>query len=223
MTEISIGRALDENIIVTLVQRGITTETFRRLDHDKKYRIYRAALRLFGKYGYDGLSIDQFCHDAGISKGSFFQYFPSKSHLLEFTILLFDNYLSTLFEEIKRTAPGPMVRQRLIHLYEELVINSRLYRIEEQFYLFATRAIYHSAILLEGIDLERHLTNYVIEIIKRGEEIGEIRGDFDYELTGHLVAMIISALVGKTYLGKKLPHRQTREYLISFLFDGIKA
>ena len=216
-------RIINENKIVELVRNKIVSDTFRRLDADKKNRLYLIAAKLFGEYGYDGLSVDQYCDEASISKGSFFQYFPSKSHLLEFTILIFDDYLEQLFDEIRKTETGPMVRQKLSHLYDILAINSRIYSNEEKFYLFATRAIDHSAVSLHGIDLERHLVEYVEEIIRRGEETGEIRGDFRIDLTSNLVSMIIGALVSRTYGRKKGTLRETENYLITFLFDGISA
>jgi AcrR family transcriptional regulator len=216
-------RIINENKIVELVNNKVVSDTFRRLDSGKKSRLYQVAVKLFGEYGYDGLSVDQFCEDASISKGSFFQYFPSKSHLLEFAILIFDDSLDQLFNEIRKSEPGPMVRQKLSHLYDTLVINSRIYSNEEKFYLFATRAIDHSAVSLQGIDLERHLVEYVEEIIRRGEETGEIRGDFEIDLTSNLVSLIIGALVSTIYGRKKGTLKETEGYLITFLFDGISA
>ena len=40
---------LDENLISELVARGTVTDTFRRLSPDKKNRIYRVAIKLFGE------------------------------------------------------------------------------------------------------------------------------------------------------------------------------
>ena len=217
------NRIVNENLIVELVKNKVISDTFRRLNADKKSRLYQIAVKLFGEYGYDGLSVDQYCEEASISKGSFFQYFPSKSHLLEFAILIFDDYLEQLFDEIRKAEPGPMVRQKISHLYDTLVINSRIYSNEEKFYLFATRAIDHSAVSLQGIDLERHLVIYVEEIVRRGEETGEIRGDFNIDLTSNLVSLIIGALVNNTYGRKKETLRETESYLITFLFDGISA
>lgn len=214
---------LDENRVLGMVQRKVTTETFRRLPPDKKALIYHTALRLFGEYGYDGLAVDQLCHEAGISKGSFFQYFPSKSHLLEFCVLLFDQYLANWVAEIRRSDEGGLAKQRLLHLYRAAVVNSRLHPAEEQFYLFVTRALNHSAVALEGIYLERHFTDYVTEIVRRGEATGEIRGDFDASLTSHLMALVLEALVSRAFEGKAPPRRETERYVISFLFDGIKA
>jgi len=214
---------INENLIVELVRRKVVTETFRRLPPEKKEQIYRTAIALFGEYGYDGMPVDRFCREAGISKGSFFQYFPSKTNLLEFSLLIFDDYLDRLVREIRTRETAAFARDRLRYLYDSLVVNVKMYRPEQQFYLFATHALHHAGVVIEGIDLERHFREYVNEIVRRGTETGEIRADFDVELTGYLVAIIIDALLQRQFSGRHLPRRQTEEYLVSFLFDGIRV
>jgi hypothetical protein len=86
-----------------------------------------------------------------------------------------------------------------------------------------THGLDHAGVVLEGIDLERHFRSYVEEIVTRGVETGEIRGDVEVDLTGRLVSMLIGALLQRQFSGRFLPRRRTEEYLISFLFDGIKA
>ncbi len=214
---------LDENLIVELVRREIVSDTFRRLPPDKKNQIYNAAIRLFGKYGYDGLPVDRFCNDAGISKGSFFQYFPTKSHLLELSILVFDDYLARWVQEIRADETAVLARDRLRYLYDSLVLNVKLHAPEQRFFLFVINGLNHSRVSIEGIDLQRHFHDYVAEIIERGGETGEIRSDFAVDLTCYLVSTIMEALLQRQFTGKHLPRRQTEEYLISFLFDGITA
>jgi AcrR family transcriptional regulator len=214
---------LDENVIAELVRREVVSDTFRRLPPQKKLQVYRAATALFGTYGYDGLSVDRICHDAGISKGSFFQYFESKSHLLEFTILVLDDYLAKWVAELKQNESAVLARARIMYLYQSIVVNAKLHTSEQKFFLFVTHALDHSGVVFEGLELERHLVAYVREIVERGVQTGEIRRDFEVELTGYLVAIIMEALLRRHFSGRHLPLRQTEEYLISFLFDGIKA
>ncbi len=214
---------LDENVVAQLVKRKVASDTFRRLAPEKKELVYRAALRLFGEYGYDGLSVEQLCKEASISKGSFFQYFPSKSHLLEFALLVFDDYLAKWVAEVRRNEKAVLARDRLKYLYDALVVNTKFFSAEKSFYLFATSAIDHSAVAIEGIDLERHFHQHIAEIIERGEKTGEIRGDFDVEQTGYLVSIIMQALVSRHFSATRRPRLQTGAYLVSFLFDGIKA
>jgi AcrR family transcriptional regulator len=219
---------LNENLIADLVGQKVVTDTFRRLHPEKKVQVYRAGIRLFGTYGYDGLSVDRICTECAISKGSFFQYFPSKTNLLEFVLILFDDYVAQWVVEVHRRETAALARDRLLYLYHELIINSKLYRAEQTFYLFATRGLNHAGVEIEGIDPERHFREYIAEIIARGEQTGEIRGDFEVDLTSHLVALIIDAIVGRQFSSRKswgrpMPASQVGEYLISFLFDGIKA
>jgi AcrR family transcriptional regulator len=214
---------LDENVVAQLVGRGVVSDTFRRLVAEKKDQVYRAAIRLFGEYGYDGLAVEMICREAGISKGSFFQYFPSKSHFLEFAILIFDDYLVKWVDEVRREERAVLAKDRLMYLYHALIVNSKLYRAEQKFFLFVTHALHHSGVAIRGIELERHFCDYVAEIIKRGEETGEIRGDFEPELTGYLVSVIIGGMVQRQFSWEPAPTTRLGEYLISFLFDGIGA
>lgn len=214
---------LDENLVLELVESKIITETFRRLDPAKKARIYQTAIKLLAEYGYDGLAIDQLCSDASISKGSFFQYFPSKSHLFEFSILVFDNYLHQWVTEIRKNETSVFVRDRLSYLYQALVINSKLYKEEERFYLYLTSSRDHATVVIEGLDPSRHFQEYINDIIERGVETGEVRSDFRVDLTGYLVTLIIEGLIRRQFTNQILSRREMGDYLISFLFDGIKS
>jgi AcrR family transcriptional regulator len=214
---------LDENVIAELADRKVITDTFRRLHPDKKLQVYRAAIGLFGRYGFDGLAVNRICREAGISKGSFFQYFESKSHLLEFTILLFDDYLTKWLAGIRSKETAGLARHRLKYLYQSLVTEAELHRHEQMFFLFVTHGLEHAGVVLEGIDLERHIREYVEEIVSRGVVTGEVRGDYDADLTGWLVATIIAALLRRQFAGPGPDHDRIADYLTSFLFDGIKA
>ena len=215
--------SLNENLIADLVKRKVVTDTFRRLAPDKKERVYQTALALFGHYGYDGLPVDRFCREAGISKGSFFQYFPSKSHLLEFSLLVFDGYLSDWLDEVRREEKAVMARDRLIYLYHAIVLNTKLFKSERVFYLFVTNALTHAGVVVEGVDPERHFREYIADIVRRGVQTGEIRSDYEPGMTEHLVTIVMSALIAREYKPAKSTGHRIEEYLISFLFDGIKA
>ena len=54
----------------------------RRSTHDKiRDKILDSASRLFNRYGFNAVSIDDVMGDAGLTRGSFYTYFASKTEL----------------------------------------------------------------------------------------------------------------------------------------------
>jgi len=56
-------------------------EAFRKLPEEKRARVVDAALREFGRHGYDSASLDRLVRAAGISKGGLYEYIGSKQDL----------------------------------------------------------------------------------------------------------------------------------------------
>jgi AcrR family transcriptional regulator len=77
---------------------------------DKRARIKRAALELFGKRGYEGTAIDAIAERAGIAVGGFYQHFRSKRQLL---LTLMDELLEALSRLDMSPAGGSDMRTRL--------------------------------------------------------------------------------------------------------------
>jgi hypothetical protein len=46
-----------------------------------KNKIVQSARKLFNRFGFDGVSVDQTMADAGLTRGGFYSYFESKSDL----------------------------------------------------------------------------------------------------------------------------------------------
>ena len=211
---------LDENLVASMVTRRVVGDTFRRLPPDKKWRIYQAALRLFGRYGYDGLPVARLCRQAAISKGSFFQYFPSKSHLLEFCLLVFDDRLERLFDDIRRRETAGTVRQRLAYLCTA-VTASDLSPDERLFYLLAVWGLRHSGVETAGIDLERHFRAGVREIVLRGIETGEVRGDYPGAVLAEAVAAVLSGLLSRVFAVPDEDPGPLSETVLAVVLDGL--
>jgi AcrR family transcriptional regulator len=52
--------------------------------HERRERLYEAALSLFRSQGYDETTVDQITQRAGLAKGTFFNYFPTKDAVLRY-------------------------------------------------------------------------------------------------------------------------------------------
>jgi AcrR family transcriptional regulator len=51
---------------------------------ERKERLYEAALMLFRTQGYEATTVDQITRQAGLAKGTFFNYFPTKDAVLRY-------------------------------------------------------------------------------------------------------------------------------------------
>lgn len=75
-------------------------EYFLDLPPDKQQRIVSAAMREFGRYGYQKTSAEQIAQSAGIGKGMLFRYFGSKKGLFEYLVAYTMDFLSRWFGDL---------------------------------------------------------------------------------------------------------------------------
>jgi AcrR family transcriptional regulator len=74
---------------------------------ETKNRIIRNARRLFNRYGFDAVSIDDVMADAGFTRGSFYIYFESKGDLYAEAVSQILNEKQLLSGDGVSVHPGP--------------------------------------------------------------------------------------------------------------------
>ena len=79
----------------------------QRRSRETRERLFRAALRLFAEKGFAETTVEDITNAADVGKGTFFNYFPSKEHIL---IAFSDMQLSKLQATVDqmRARPEPM-------------------------------------------------------------------------------------------------------------------
>jgi AcrR family transcriptional regulator len=79
----------------------------QRRSTETRERLFRAALRLFAEQGFAETTVEDITNSADVGKGTFFNYFPSKEHIL---IAFSDMQLSKLQATVDqmRARPEPM-------------------------------------------------------------------------------------------------------------------
>ncbi len=63
---------------------GLNTSKREQGKLERKERLYEAALTLFREQGYEATTVDQITRQAGLAKGTFFNYFPTKDAVLRY-------------------------------------------------------------------------------------------------------------------------------------------
>src|SRR5512139_2319919 len=77
--------------------------TFRHLPPDKQERVLDAALNEFADQGYHQASLNRLVAQAGIAKGSLYQYFPNKEGIFRHIFQLALNLVRQTLVEVKES------------------------------------------------------------------------------------------------------------------------
>src|SRR6478735_9212403 len=70
---------------------------------ETKKRIQKAAISLFQQQGYQKTTVSQITHEAGVAKGTFFNYFKTKEEVLHYLGINFTNRISYKLEQLLQT------------------------------------------------------------------------------------------------------------------------
>lgn len=88
----------------------------------KKRKILRAALQLFGQYGYHSISTAQIASQAEVSEGLIFRHFGSKQGLLEYLYQEMGEKMTSIFQPIlDSTDPKEVLRQSIVFPFKHLI------------------------------------------------------------------------------------------------------
>jgi len=130
----------------------VPKQTFLNLPKEKREHIMKLAVKGFADFGYEKFSISRLVTDAGIAKGSFYQYFEDKDDLYE-------HVLDRLFEEQKKLLTDDQ-KQRLMQLNLTQFIRALYHSLADQ---MLSREYYIKIML----DYDRHSNH---QLKKRLEE-----------------------------------------------------
>jgi AcrR family transcriptional regulator len=144
-----------------------------RRSAELRERLFRAALDLFAQKGFAETTVEDITNAADVGKGTFFNYFPSKDHILIAFAEMQLAKLKAAAEEARRTqTPMPeFLRSLGVRMTEEPTKNPDIIRALLLGYLSSTPV--REAML----DLQKRVLAVHSEMIAMGQERGEIRSD----------------------------------------------
>jgi AcrR family transcriptional regulator len=149
----------------------------QRRSTEIRERLFRAALQLFAQKGFAETTVEDITEAADVGKGTFFNYFPSKDHIL----LAFGEMQLAKLEaaiELARRTNEPMpefLRGLGTRMTQEPVRNPAIIRALLQAYLSTT------PVRAAMMDLQKRVHSLHSQMILLGQERGEIRGDLPAE------------------------------------------
>lgn len=169
-------------------------DTFFNLPEDKRNRILDAAIDQFSKRHYNKVTIDNVVNNAGIPKGSFYQYFHNKDDLYIYLFTELGDTKINLFEQLKKEIEKTCFRKYMMKYIAELkkleASSSRIAKLKQEFLNQCPQEI-KKQILREEMPKSVKLFEEVIdEYIKKGE----FKKDLDSKSAAYVTVMSLSNL-----------------------------
>src|SRR6267143_2977032 len=156
-----------------LESSGSTSSRRQRRSADIRDRLFGAALQLFAQKGFAETTVEDITEAADVGKGTFFNYFPSKDHIMlafgEMQLLKLEAAI-----ELARKTGEPMpefLRSLGVRMTQEPTRNPAIIRALLQAYLSTT------PVRAAMMDLQRRVHSLHTQMIQLGQDRGEIRND----------------------------------------------
>lgn len=177
-------------------------KTFENLPEHKKDRIKAAALSEFGSRGYAAASINTIVREAGIAKGSIFQYFGDKEGLFLFVLTscvdMVKEYLRDVRDSTTRKDIFFRLRQTLLSGVRFIEEFPDAYRLYCQM-IIDTSVPKRSEILLL---LRRYSHEYILSLLESAIKKKEVHENLNPETA----AFLIEAVMDRFLQAKTISH-----------------
>ena len=184
---------------------------------ERRERLFRAALELFARKGFAETTVEDITNAADLGKGTFFNYFPSKEHILLAFGEMQLGKLQAAFDEMRKTnVPVPVFLRSLgPRMTQEPIRNPSIIRILLQAFLANT------AVREPMLELQRRVTAIHTEMIRMGQERGEVRDDVPPEELAHVFRQNIfgTLLIWSLHGDSTLLNRMERSFEV--LWTGL--
>jgi AcrR family transcriptional regulator len=145
----------------------------QRRSAETRERLFHAALDLFASKGFLETTVEDITEAADVGKGTFFNYFPSKDHILLAFGEMQIGKLEAAVEMARRTnEPLTAFLQNLVaRMTQEPMRNPAVIRAILQAYLSTT------SVRAAMMDMQRRVLGLHTQMFQIGQERGEIRSD----------------------------------------------
>ncbi len=176
-----------------------------RRSAETRERLFRAALHLFAEKGFVETTVEDITEAADVGKGTFFNYFPSKDHILVAFGEMQLAKLEAAIENARRTnmAMRDFLRSLGSRMTEEPTRNPAVMRTLLQAFLSTTPV--RAAMTV----LQKRAHSLHTQIVELGQDRGEIRKDLPASELAHVFRQTIfgTLLIWSLHGDASLPSR----------------
>lgn len=182
------------------------TSTFYNLEEEKRKQIFEACVEEFAEHTFSEASINQIIKAAGISRGSFYQYFADKEDCYMYLLTEIGKEKMEMFKDVVEKDPGGTVFDE----YESMLDQAILWiEAKPQYYQIGIRMDMDDSEFIQRLLKGNQAgLDYFASLIRRDQQRGIIRKEIDADvLTDMLFSinrnMLMSFFYNRDFQGMK--------------------
>lgn len=194
--------------------------TKRKLQgRETRRKIFETSLELFGRHGYDNVTIDDICEKIGMSKGAFYSHFKSKDQVILENFVSLNEYYDDFYGEIS----GEKNSLEKLYLFQRRVMGN-----VEKIGCEAVKLVYHVETAAHRkksfLVSKKHSLYRIIEaLLTDGQKTGEIRKDKSAgEIASILVQWYRGVILDWCLCNGSYDLVQASDDIIPFVYEAVK-
>ncbi len=177
-----------------------TSRLFQNLNPEKRKRIFNAAAEEFAENGYRKASVNNIVKNAGISKGSLFQYFSTKRNLFDDLVQLAADQVKIYLKKVREDTEDVSFFERLDRLirsgFDFIDTRPTLSRIYFQLLQSGDSPFGPGRIL----ELRGRGEGFLRDLMVEAQNKGELRDDLDLDKMSFLLYSLLETMLRSYYL-----------------------
>ena len=153
-------------------------DTFFNLSQEKQEKVIRSAISEFLKHGFEKANVGVIAKQAGVAKGSIYQYFDNKKELFLHAVNWSMNLLMSKYQNSAVTKDIDI----FTYFYETAAPLLQMLREEKEPAVFVQEVFLgrYAGVRDESMNtMLKVADDYVLRLIRQGKEKGSIRKDID--------------------------------------------
>lgn len=169
------------------------------LKEKRQTEIIKAAMKVFGEHGFYRGKVEDIAREAGIGKGTIYEYFGSKKEIFQKMVMYI---IDTYFEGVKEAALMENgIRNKMIGVlnYHSEFIDIHAHLIERSFYQFEN-------ILKEAKQYIQETNKKVFDFTLQIITEGIVRGELDPNINKETAAIMFLGIINSGHLKAVIPH-----------------
>jgi len=184
----------------------------------KKDRILQAAIKVFSRKGFHQVKVEEVAEEAGVGKGTVYDYFDNKDHLLQeaFRVSL-EQYLEVFDRSLEAPLPFWQRIKEIINLHFAFLHNHE----EMSYFVMESYNRPLEEIREWLMEMRKERLEVVQRIMKKGIQEGEIR-EVDVEVASRMfLGLVFAVCPTMVMFDENLPREDTTDKLVDLFRRGL--